>query len=163
MESLTSRQLVQVFDSWAGELGPATFKEFSEPFLAHIAQKLPEKLRSMGLEVVPMTVFPKGAWFALDSMCEIGYDVVGLDWLYDPAAAVKVRGDRKITLQGNADPGCLYGSKEGITKAVQTMVDGFWKGQNKGWIANLGHGITPGVDPDNLKHFFEEIHRLTKN
>ena len=42
-------------------------------------------------------------------------------------------------LQGNADPGVLYGSKEGITEAVQEMVKGFWVG-NKGWIANLGHG-----------------------
>lgn len=131
--------MIQVFDSWAGELGPATFKEFSEPFLAHIAEKLPQKLRSMGLDVVPMTVFAKGAWFALDSLCNLGYDVVGLDWLYDPADAVKVRGDRKVTLQGNADPGVLYGTKEGITKAVETMVNGFWAGK-KGWIANLGHG-----------------------
>lgn len=131
--------MIQVFDSWAGELGPDTFKEFSEPFLGHIAEKLPQKLRSMGLDVVPMTIFAKGAWFALDSMCSLGYDVVGLDWLYDPAEAVKVRGDRKVTLQGNADPGVLYGTKAGITKAVETMVKGFWVGK-KGWIANLGHG-----------------------
>ena len=173
-----------VFDSWAGELGPASFSEFSEPYLARISQKLPEKLDSLDLERVPMTVFPKGAWHALDKACNLGYNVVGLDWMQDAADAVKIRGDRKITFQGNADPGVLYGTKEAITAAVERMVEGFWVG-NKGWIANLGHGtysdykglkaflseeananifigITPGVDPDNLKHFFEEVHRLTK-
>lgn len=133
-------QLVQVFDSWAGELGPTSYKRYSEPYLADIAQKLPEKLKSMGLDRVPMIVFPKGAWYALDSACDLGYDVVGMDWLQDPADAVKIRGDRKIVLQGNADPGILYGSKEGITEAVEEQVKGFWVG-NKGWIANLGHGM----------------------
>ncbi|KAL7930928.1 uroporphyrinogen decarboxylase [Trichoderma chlorosporum] len=154
-------QLVMVFDSWAGELSPASFKEFSEPYLAHIAQKLPLKLQELGLEKVPMTVFPKGAWYALDSVCNLGYNVVGMDWLQNPAEAVRIRGERNVVFQGNADPGCLYGSKSAITEAVETMVKGFWTG-NKGWIANLGHGITPGVNPDNLKFFFEEIHRLTK-
>lgn len=132
-------QLVMVFDSWAGELGPSAFKEFSEPFLKHIADKLPTRLHEMGLDRVPMTVFPKGAWHALDSACNLGYDVVGMDWLQDPVEAVKIRGDRKITFQGNADPGILYGTKEVITKTVEQMVKGFWVG-DKGWIANLGHG-----------------------
>ncbi|KAG6138530.1 hypothetical protein E4U28_004159 [Claviceps purpurea] len=155
-------QMVMVFDSWAGELGPLSFEEFSEPYLAHIAKKLPGKLQSMGLAPVPMTVFPKGAWHALDSVCDLGYNVVGMDWLQDPEAAVKIRGSRDVVFQGNADPGVLYGTKEAITQAVEHMVKGFWVNK-KGWIANLGHGITPGVDPDNLKFFFEEIHRLTKN
>ncbi|KAJ4151334.1 hypothetical protein LMH87_012040 [Akanthomyces muscarius] len=155
-------QVVMVFDSWAGELGPDSFSKFSEPYLAHIAQKLPGKLKSLGLEPVPMTVFPKGAYHALDKACNLGYNVVGLDWLHDPAEAVKIRGDRNVVFQGNADPGILYGTKGEITEAVQRTVDGFWSGKKKGWIANLGHGITPGVNPDNLKHFFEEIHRLTK-
>lgn len=131
-----------VFDSWAGELGPASYRKFSEPYLTRIAQKLPERLRGMGLDRVPMTVFPKGAWYALDSACDLGYDVVGIDWLHDPAAAAKVRGTRSIVLQGNADPGVLYGSKAAITEAVERMVEGLWVG-NRGWIANLGHGEHP--------------------
>ncbi|KYK55926.1 hypothetical protein DCS_07891 [Drechmeria coniospora] len=154
-------QIVMVFDSWAGELGPSSYKRFSGQHLASIAEKLPKRLKEMGITRVPMIVFPKGAWHALDSACELGYDVVGMDWLHDPKEAVKIRGSRKVTFQGNADPGILYGTKAGITEAVEHMVEGFWVG-NKGWIANLGHGITPGVDPDNLKHFLEEVHRLTK-
>ncbi|KOS20747.1 Uroporphyrinogen decarboxylase [Escovopsis weberi] len=155
-------QVAMVFDSWAGELSPSSFKQFSQPYLAHIAQKLPEKIQSLGLECVPTIVFPKGAWFALDSACDLGYNVVGMDWLQDSKEAVRIRGSRNVVFQGNADPGVLYGSKTAITEAVQEMVNGFWVG-NKGWIANLGHGITPGVDPESLRFFFEEIHRLTKS
>jgi uroporphyrinogen decarboxylase len=130
----------------------------------------------MGLEKVPMVVFAKGAWFALDDLCNMGYQVVGLDWLQDPAEAVKIRGNRKIVFQGNADPGILYGAKESISAVTKEMVEGFGGGK-QGWIANLGHGkcsllfltqvaniyvgITPFVNPDDLKFYFEELHRLT--
>ncbi|KAF7712540.1 Uroporphyrinogen decarboxylase [Penicillium ucsense] len=153
-------QLVQVFDSWAGELSPASFASFSLPYLRHISASLPRRLKEMGLEPVPMTVFAKGAWYALEDLCESGYNVVGLDWLHDPAEAFRIANGR-VAIQGNADPGMLYGSRSAITETVERMVEGFQKGK-QGWICNLGHGITPFVNPDDLKFFFEEVHRLTK-
>ncbi|KAK2867821.1 Uroporphyrinogen decarboxylase in heme biosynthesis [Arthroderma sp. PD_2] len=152
-------QMVQIFDSWAGELSPQSFAEFSLPYLRYISTNLPKRLREMGLDVVPMTVFAKGAWYALDDLCESGYDVVGLDWQHDAAKSRAVANGR-VVLQGNADPGCLYGTREGITAVVEEMVKGFGGGK-QGWIANLGHGVTPFVKPDDLKFYFEEIHRLT--
>jgi uroporphyrinogen decarboxylase len=134
-------QLIQVFDSWAGELSPSTFKAFSLPYLAYISENLPKRLKELKLEPVPLGVFAKGAWYALDSLCDLGYQVVGLDWLQDPAEAVKIRGSRSIVFQGNADPGVLYGSREAITAVVKEMVQGFGGGK-QGWIANLGHGET---------------------
>jgi uroporphyrinogen decarboxylase len=131
-------QLVQIFDSWAGELSPATFKEFSLPYLRYISQNLPKRLQELGIDAVPMTVFAKGAWFALDELCDSGYNVVGLDWLHDPAEAYKIARGR-VTLQGNADPGVLYGEHSAITATVENMIKGFGGGK-KGWIANLGHG-----------------------
>lgn len=137
-------QLIQVFESSGAELSPSSFKQFSGPYLAHIAKHLPLKLKELGLDPVPMIVFPKGAWYALDAACDMGYNVVGLDWLHDPAEAVKIVGDRPIVLQGNADPGILYGSHESITQVVKDMVDGFgWASRKKGWIVNLGHGEDP--------------------
>lgn len=130
-----------MFDSWAGELSPASFKQFSQPYLTYIAKHLPPRLKEMGLEPVPMVVFPKGAWYALDAACDMGYNIVGLDWLHDPAEAVKTVGDRPIVLQGNADPGVLYGSHAAITQVVTEMVKGYgWASRKKGWIVNLGHG-----------------------
>jgi uroporphyrinogen decarboxylase len=132
--------MIQVFDSNAGELSPSAFKEFSAPYLAYIAQHLPLKLKEMSLDTVPMIVFPKGATASLDLACDLGYNVVGIDWLIDPAEAVKTRGNRPIVFQGNADPGILYGTHENITKTVEHMVKGFGGGK-KGWIGNLGHGM----------------------
>ena len=131
-------QIVQVFDSWAGELSPSSFKTFSLPYLRYISRHLPEKLRELNLEQVPMVVFAKGAWYALDELCNSGYQVVGLDWLQDPADAVAVAKGR-VVLQGNADPGVLYGGREAISAVVKEMVNGFGGGK-QGWIANLGHG-----------------------
>ena len=153
-------QMLQVFESWAGELSPISFSEFSLPYLRYIVKETKAKLKSEELEVVPMTVFAKGAWYALDDLCESGYETVGLDWLHDPAEAVKIAKGR-VTLQGNADPGVLYGSDESITRVVKHLVDGFGGGQQR-WIVNLGHGITPGVDPEKLKFFFEQIVKYTK-
>lgn len=139
LQVVAGADMVQVFDSWAGELSPSAFKVFSLPFLRYIAQKLPITLQEKyGKPTVPMTVFAKGAWYALEDLCTSGYNVVGLDWLHDPAEAKRIANGR-VTIQGNADPGCLYGSKEAITVVVEEMVKGFGGGR-KGWIANLGHG-----------------------
>lgn len=136
---IAGAQMIQVFDSWAGELSPATFNVFSLPYLNHIADKLPKRLKELGQEPVPMTVFAKGAWYALDDLCDTNYNVIGLDWLHDPAEAYRVAQAKGKVVQGNADPGVLYGSREAITATVETMVRGFGGGK-QGWIANLGHG-----------------------
>ena len=131
-------QIIQVFDSWAAELSPLAFKKFSLPYLRYIAKHLPGEIRDLGLEPVPMVVFAKGAWYALDELCDSGYQVVGLDWLQDPAQAVEIARGR-VVLQGNMDPGVLYGGKDAITTDVEDMVRGFGGGK-QGWVANLGHG-----------------------
>ncbi|KAF1353677.1 uroporphyrinogen decarboxylase [Delphinella strobiligena] len=160
LQVVAGAQMVQVFDSWAGELSPTSFKTFSLPYLHYIADHLPARLRELNQDVVPMTVFAKGAWYALDDLCDSRYDVIGLDWLHSPKEAYAVAQKKGKVLQGNADPGVLYGGREAITAVVQEMVDGFGRGK-QGWVANLGHGITPFVNPEDLKFYFQEIHRLT--
>jgi uroporphyrinogen decarboxylase len=151
-------QMLQVFESWAGEIGPAEFNEFSLPYLKQIAQRLPKRLEELGLEKVPVTIFAKGAWYALDSLCDSGYDAVSLDWLWDPAEAVKVNNSR-VTLQGNLDPGVIYGDKKTITRKVEEMIKGFGGGK-KQYIINLGHGTQPFFDPENVRWFLQECHRV---
>lgn len=153
-------QMLQVFDSWAGELGPKEYREFSMPYLKQIAQKFPERLAEKGLEQVPITVFAKGAWYALDELCDLGFNTVSLDWLQDPAQAVEVNKGR-VTLQGNIDPGALYGTREIITEKVEEMIRGFGGGKQH-YIVNFGHGTQPGMDPENIRWFLEECHRVGK-
>jgi len=152
--------MVQVFDSWAGELSPSSFEEFSFPYLIYIANELPKRLRELKHQPVPMIVFAKGAWYALEELCRTNYDVIGLDWLHDPATAYKVARSHGKTVQGNADPGVLYGGENAIAAVVQDMVKGFGGGK-QGWIANLGHGVTPFMKPEDLRFFFEEIKRCS--
>lgn len=151
-------QMLQVFESWAGEIGPAEFSEFSLPYLRQIADRLPKRLQELNLEPVPLTIFAKGAWYALDDLCSSGYNAVSLDWLWDPAEAVKINQSR-VTLQGNLDPGVIYGDKKTITRKVEEMIKGFGGGKQH-YIINLGHGTQPFFDPDNVKWFLEECHRV---
>ncbi|KAI0952036.1 hypothetical protein AcV7_007961 [Taiwanofungus camphoratus] len=157
-------QLVQVFDSWAGELAPHHFQEFSLPTLKHIAAGVRSKLAAESIPAVPMTIFPKGANTELTSLAEhAGYDVIGIDWCIEPSEARRLVGE-EVTLQGNLDPNVLYGGKESIEREVKRMCESFRGGRiTKGWIANLGHGITPGVDPDDLRWFFECMHRYSSS
>lgn len=152
-----------VFDSWAGELSPASFRIFSLPFLKYICDNLPKRLNEMKLPRVPMTVFAKGAWYALDDLVETQYNVIGLDWLHDPAQAYKIAQAKGKVVQGNMDPGVLYGSKESIATAVSEMVKGFGGGK-QGWITNLGHGkkCRPG-DCFRLLMFTQRCHAIHRS
>lgn len=151
-------QMVQIFDSWAGELGPAEFKKFSLPYLLEIADKLPQRLAEMGLEPVPMTVFAKGAWYAIEDLCNSNYNTISLDWLHDPATTMTQVAGRKV-LQGNLDPGVIYGSKETISAKVEEMIKGFNDGKQN-YIINFGHGTQPFMNPDNIGWFLQECHRV---
>lgn len=152
-------QILQVFDSWAGELGPTEFREFSLPYLREISERLPGRLEDLGLAPVPLTVFAKGAWYALEELCNTTkYNVISLDWLHDPAVTFDQVAGRKV-LQGNLDPGVMYGSYETISRKTEAMIKGF-KGGKQGYIINLGHGTQPFMDPDAIGWFLKECHRI---
>ncbi|KAI0253033.1 Uroporphyrinogen decarboxylase [Lactifluus subvellereus] len=156
-------QLLQVFDSWAGELSPDDFAEFALPSLRHISTTVRARLAEHRLPEVPLILFAKGAHApaSLAATAAAGYDVLGLDWCMSPAYARAAAPNS--TLQGNLDPSRLYGGREAIEDGVRRMCAAFRAGSNapRGWIANLGHGITPGVDPDDLKWFFECVHKYS--
>ena len=105
-----------------------------------------------------MIVFAKGSWYALDKLCDSGYNVVSLDWCWDPKEAVKINNNR-VVLQGNLDPGVMYGSDEIISKKTKTMIEGFGGGK-KNYIVNFGHGTHPFMDTEKIRHFLEECHRI---
>ncbi|GMM28807.1 uroporphyrinogen decarboxylase [Martiniozyma asiatica (nom. inval.)] len=151
-------QMLQIFESWGGELASGDFDKFSLPYLKQIADRLPVRLAELNLEKVPMTVFAKGSWYALDKLCDLNYDVVSLDWLWSPSEAVKIAKGR-VTLQGNMDPCVVYGSKEVITAEVERMFKEF-NGGKKNYIVNFGHGTHPFMDPEQVEWFLKECHRV---
>ncbi|KAG0286070.1 Uroporphyrinogen decarboxylase in heme biosynthesis, partial [Linnemannia gamsii] len=157
-------QMLQIFESWAGELGPLEFETFSLPYLIQIAHRVKEEL---GPErEVPMTVFAKGAWFALDKLSNqavSGFDVVSVDWSFTPEKAKRVS-EGRVTLQGNLDPTVLLGKEDTIVEATERMVRGFFGGNGgqRRYIANLGHGILPDVSVDAMEVFLKTVHRVGK-
>jgi uroporphyrinogen decarboxylase len=149
-------QMLQVFESNAEYLGPETFKEFALPCIKDINKDVKQKLKDRNIEAVPMTIFAKGAHYALPELGKSGYEVVGIDWTVDPKLARELVGP-DVTLQGNFDPCALYGRVEDITERARNMVLKFGKDR---YIANLGHGIYPDVDPEHAKAFMEAVHSL---
>ena len=142
-------QIIQVFDSWAGLLGPGTFRQFALPYLRHIAAALADSHPE-----TPSIVFAKGAHYALDALADTAYDVIALDWSMNPQAARETVGDRAV-LQGNLDPCALYATPDGIRRAVQDMLAGFGPHHH---IANLGHGMHPDHAPEHAGAFIEAVH-----
>ena len=135
--------LIQLFDSWAGVLPPDHYSTYSLRYIRKICEAINE---------VPITVFAKGAWFALEEMNSLNCDTVGLDWNMDASSAKKILPNK--TLQGNLDPCALYGSFEQIRASTDTMLESF-KGHPH--IANLGHGVYPDTDPEKVKCFIESV------
>jgi uroporphyrinogen decarboxylase len=134
--------LVQVFDSWAGILSPVQFQLFALPYLKQIATAITE---------VPVTVFAKGAWFALADLEQVDCNVVGIDWNTSPQFA-KALIKTKVC-QGNLDPCQLYAKPSEVKKATIKMLQDFGSKH----IANLGHGVYPDTPLDNVRVFVDTV------
>ncbi|XP_015666800.1 uroporphyrinogen decarboxylase isoform X1 [Protobothrops mucrosquamatus] len=152
-------QALQIFDSHAGHLGPEQFAEFALPFIRSIAKGVKNKLQENALPVVPMIIFAKDAHYALEDLAQSGYDVVSLDWTMSPQEA-RQRTGRNVTLQGNLDPCALYASKEKIGELVKKMLEDFG---SQRYIANLGHGLYPDIDPEHVGAFVDAVHMHSRN
>nr|XP_033772825.1 uroporphyrinogen decarboxylase isoform X2 [Geotrypetes seraphini] len=152
-------QALQVFESHAGCLGPTEFAEFCLPYLREISRRVKEQLEAESLEPVPMIVFAKDGHYALKELSRSGYEVVGLDWTVSPQEA-RVQTGNQVTLQGNMDPCALYAPKERIGEIVKKMIEEFGTQQ---YIANLGHGLYPDMDPEHVGAFVEAVHKHSRN
>jgi uroporphyrinogen decarboxylase len=144
MQIAAGADIVQVFDSWAGILSPEQYAEFGTKYVNRIASSVKE---------VPVTVFSKGAFHALEDLSAGGASVIGLDWLLDPEESRK-RVGKDITLQGNLDPCALYADFRTIELETKKMLAKFGKNRT---IANLGHGVYPDTDPEKVKCFIQTV------
>ncbi len=148
-------QAVMVFDTWGGTLTPSAFKEFSLQYMRKICVNL---IREKSGRKIPVLLFTKGAGSRLADMADSGCDALGVDWTIDLADARTLTGD-KVALQGNLDPSVLYSGPAGIRAEVEKVLASY--GNGPGHVFNLGHGIHPEVDPDNVAVMVKAVHELS--
>lgn len=148
-------QAVQIFDTWGGVLSSWAYEEFSLRYMTKIVDGL---TRERDGRRIPVILFTKNGGQWLESIADSGCDAVGLDWTTDIGNARARIGDR-VALQGNMDPAMLYAPPARIRQEVADILRRF--GSGTGHIFNLGHGITPDVDPEHAKAFIEAVVELS--
>lgn len=149
-------QVVQIFDTWGGVLSTQAYREFSLAYMQKIVAGLTKE--SEGRKV-PVILFTKNGGLWLEEIAATGCDCVGLDWTIEIGRARALIG-AKASLQGNMDPTILYSTPQSIRAEVSRILKDY--GPGEGHIFNLGHGITPGVDPANVAVFIESVHEFSQ-
>jgi uroporphyrinogen decarboxylase len=150
-QAAAGADVVQLFDSWAGALSPADYAEFAAPASARVLGAL----RAAG---VPTIHFGTGTATLLGAMAAAGGDVIGLDWRMPLDEGWALLGEG-AAVQGNLDPVVLLGPWERVESATRDILaraDG-----RPGHIFNLGHGVLPNTDPDQLGRLVELVRELS--
>jgi len=137
-------QAIMIFDTWGAALAPDDYRRFS---LANMQQILDGLQREKDGEKIPVILFTKGAGELLRDMAQTGCDALGVDWTTDLADARQYTDD-KVALQGNLNPAVLRESPEVIKQGVADVLASY--GSGPGHVFNLGHGITPAIEPEHL-------------
>lgn len=136
--------MLQVFDSWAGILWQEQYEVFGLRYIDKIVKEINE---------VPITIFAKGAFRAVESIAQMSCNTIGLDWNMSVQEVRKIVGETK-TLQGNLDPCALYSSHNEVERLTKNMLNSF---ESKRHIVNLGHGVYPDINPDKVRTFIETV------
>jgi len=143
--------VVQLFDSWVGALGPSAYRRFVQPYTRRIFQAV----KQTG---TPTIHFGTGTASLLELMAETGGDIVSVDWRVDLDEAWECIG-YDLGIQGNLDPTLLLTSWDVVE---QGMNDVLRRAQNRpGHIFNLGHGVLADTDPDILRRLVDAVHETT--
>ena len=139
-------QVVQMFDSWAGQLSPVDYDTFAAPYQKRVIDQVKATHPD-----TPLILYISGSAGVLERMARTGVDIISLDWTVDMAEGL-ARLPEHIGVQGNVDPGLLFGTPEAIRARI---IDCVRKAKGRKHILNLGHGILPGTPEDNARVFFE--------
>ncbi|MGH7864546.1 MAG: uroporphyrinogen decarboxylase [Candidatus Binataceae bacterium] len=143
--------VVQLFDSWVGSLGPDDYRRFVLPHTASIVASIAPS--------VPVIHFGTVTGNLLELMREAGGDVIGLDWRVDLGEAWARLG-QTVGVQGNLDPIALFAGVDEIRARAKTILD---KAAGRpGHIFNLGHGILPETPVDHVIALVDAVHELSQ-
>jgi uroporphyrinogen decarboxylase len=144
-------QAVMIFDTWGGVLTPAQYQDFSLRYIEEVVGSLTRKAQG---RAVPNIVFTKGGGAWLAKIAGIGCDAVGVDWNTDLDVARAATGGR-VALQGNLDPAALLAPPEQLRAEALRVLGSY--GAGPGHVFNLGHGITPDIDPERVALLVETV------
>jgi uroporphyrinogen decarboxylase len=144
-------QAVMLFDTWGGVLTPSQYAEFSLRYMAEIIGALTREAEG---RPVPNIVFTKGGGAWLAKIAAIGCDAVGVDWTTELGHARRAV-EGRVALQGNLDPAALLGPPAALRAETLRVLDSF--GAGSGHVFNLGHGITPDVDPERVAELIDTV------
>lgn len=148
-------QAIMIFDTWGSALERDDYLRFS---LAPMQKIVDGLTRQNEGRRIPVILFTKGAGVLLKDMVATGCDALGVDWTTSLADARQYTGD-KVALQGNLDPATLRESPEVIRQGVADTLASYGKGP--GHVFNLGHGVTPDIDPDHVAVLVDAVHELS--
>jgi uroporphyrinogen decarboxylase len=132
-------QVIQLFDTWAGELTRHDYETFALPVTQRILSEIGNS--------VPRILYINGCSTILESMASSGADVLSVDWRI-PIAEARARVGHRVALQGNLDPCALLGSAANLTETAEKILKDAGTG---GHVFNLGHGILPSTPVDNAR------------
>jgi len=144
--------VVQLFDSWVGALGPSVYKRYVQPY----SQRIFEAIKQTG---TPSIHFGTGTASLLELMTEAGGDMISIDWRMDlDTAWVRIGYDHGI--QGNLDPTLLLTPWDVIEEGMHDVLQ---RAANRpGHIFNLGHGVLADTPPEILRRLVDAVHESTK-
>ena len=142
-------QAVQIFDSWAGALSRADYREFALPHTRAIF----DRLRTAG---VPLIHFGVGTAAILEDLASAGGDVIGVDWRLPLDAAWRMLGEER-GIQGNLDPTLLLGPADRLLSAADDVLRR--AARRPGHIFNLGHGVLPNTPLELVQELARHVHR----
>ncbi len=148
--------VVMVFDSWGGVLSAECYLEFSLQYMQRIVAGI--KPGPDGNKV-PVILFTKGGGLWVEQIAQAGSDAIGIDWTAD-IGRVRQQVGSKVAIQGNLDTAVLYSNPEVIRREVGKILDAY--GHGSGHVFNLGHGIHPGIDPENVAALVAAVHELSE-
>ena len=151
MQIAAGADLVQIFDSWVGSLGPDDYRRFVLPHTASVISAIPAE--------VPVIYFGTVTGNLLELMREAGGDVIGLDWRVNLAEAW-ARLDYSVAVQGNLDPIALFAGVDEIRARARAILD--QAARRPGHIFNLGHGILPETPVDNVIALVDMVHEMSQ-
>jgi uroporphyrinogen decarboxylase len=138
-------QVVQLFDTWAGDLAPSDYEEFALPYTQSIFEAVGPR--------VPRILYINGCSTILKSMSRSGADVLSIDWRLPIAEARNIVGD-KLAIQGNLDPCLLLGATARLLRSAGDILQ---QAGPTGHIMNLGHGILPPTPVENARAFVDFV------